>query len=311
LAAAVTFGHAFAQAGERALKIIMPGSAGSGGSTMMRAASPALSKALGVPVVVEDQPGAGGIVGTAAMVRSPPDGYTLSLVSNNHVIYPYVYKSLPFDATADITPIAMVASTPMVMVINPKTLPAKNAKEMIALLKANPGKYNYASSGNGTIAHLAAAMFLSQADVKATHVPYKGVGPGLTALIAGEVDFAPNSLTAVRQFVDAGTLRAIGVAGTTRLPNAPNIPTFVEQGMPDYVTEAWYAIVGPAKMLPADVKRINAAVKAAFNSPEVRESLEKSGNQIDVSTPEFAAEFFLKERAKYERLVKIAGVEIQ
>src|SRR4030095_1255713 len=149
---------AHAQLGERAVKFILPVATASGVDTITRAAEPALSKALHAPVVVENQPGAGGIVGTSALVKASPDGYTLSIVSNNHVIYPSVYKSVPFDAVADITPIAVIGSTPIVIVVNSK-VPANNAKELIALLKANPGKYNYGSSGNGTILHLAAAMF--------------------------------------------------------------------------------------------------------------------------------------------------------
>ena len=152
---------AHGQLGERAVKFILPVATASGVDTITRAAEPALSKALRAPIVIENQPGAGGIVGTSALVKAPPDGYTLSIVSNNHVIYPSVYKSVPFDPIADITPIAVIGSTPIVIVVNSK-VPAKNAQELIALLKANPGKYNYGSSGNGTILHLATEMFLDE-----------------------------------------------------------------------------------------------------------------------------------------------------
>ena len=154
---------AHAQLGERPVKFILPVATASGVDTITRAAQPALSKALDAPVVVENQPGAGGIVGTSALVKSAPDGYTLSIVSNNHVIYPSVYKSLPFDPIADITPIAVIGSTPIVHRRQSDKVPAKNAQELIALLKAKPGKYNYGSSGNGTILHLAAEMFLDEA----------------------------------------------------------------------------------------------------------------------------------------------------
>src|SRR5438445_3193926 len=151
---------AHAQMGERPVKFILPVATASGVDTITRAAQPALSKALGAPVVVENQPGAGGIVGTQALVKSAPDGTTLSVVSNNHVIYPSVYKSLPFDPIADITPITIIGTTPMVLVVNPAKMPASNVRELVALLKAKPDFYNYASSGNGTILHLAAQMFL-------------------------------------------------------------------------------------------------------------------------------------------------------
>jgi len=231
-------------------------------------------------------------------------------VSNNHVIYPSVYKSVPFDPIADITPIAVIGSTPIVIVVNSK-VPAKNAQELIALLKANPGKYNYGSSGNGTILHLATEMFLDEAGVKATHVPYKGVGPMLTDLIGGQVDFCALSLPSVQQHLKSGALRAIGTGTAKRIPAAPEIPTMVEQGLPNYLVEGWFAVIGPAKMQPADVKRIHDAFAAAFATPEVKEAMAKQGNTIDVSTTEYANAFFKSELAKYAKLVKKAGLELQ
>ena len=295
---------------DKPIRFILPVATASGVDTITRAAQPALSKALGAPVVIENQPGAGGIVGTQALVKSPPDGTTLSIVSNNHVIYPSVYKSVPFDPVADITPIAVIGSTPIVLVVNPK-VPAKNAQELIALLKAKPDELNYASSGNGTILHLATAMFLDQGGVKAKHIPYKGVGPMLTDLLGGQVDFGTLSLPSVQQHIKSGALRAIGVAASTRVAAAADIPTFVEQGMPNYLVEGWFAVVGPAKMSPTLVSKINAAVKEAFAQPEVKDAMAKQGNTINVSTPEYAAKFFPAELTKYAELVKKAGVELQ
>jgi len=304
-------GIAHAQVGERAIKFILPVATASGVDTITRAASPALAKALGHPVIVDNQPGAGGIVGTQALVRAAPDGFTLSVVSNNHVIYPSVYKSLPFDPIRDITPIAVIGSTPIVLVVNPAKLPAKNAQELIALLKAKPGVYNYGSSGNGTILHLAAEMFLDEAGVKATHVPYKGVGPMLTDLLGGQVDFGTLSLPSVQQHLKSGSLRAIGVGTEKRVAAAPDIPTFVEQGLPGYVVEGWFAVIGPARLPADDVKRVNAAFGEAFASAEVKEAMAKQGNTINVSTPDYAAQFFRSELAKYAKLVQKAGIEIQ
>ena len=159
-------------------------------------------------------------------------------------------------------------------------------------MKAKPGKFNYGSSGNGTILHLAAAMFLDQAGVKATHVPYKGVGPMLTDLIGGQVDIGALSLPSIQQHLKSGALRAIGVGAATRLAAAPEIPTMVEQGMPEYLVEGWFAVIGPPKLPAAEVKRINAAFVAAFATPEVNEAMAKQGNTINVSTPEYAAQFF-------------------
>jgi tripartite-type tricarboxylate transporter receptor subunit TctC len=304
-------GPLHAQMGDRAVKFILPVATASGVDTITRATTPALTKALGHPVIVDNQPGAGGIVGTAAMIKSAPDGYTLSIVSNNHVIYPSVYKSVPFDPIADITPIAVIGSTPIVIVVNPTKVPAKDVKELVALLKAKPGVYNYGSSGNGTILHLAAEMFFDEAGVKATHVPYKGVGPMLTDLIGGQVDIGALSLPSVQQHLKNGTLHAIGVGTAKRLAAAPEIPTMVEQGLPGYLVEGWFAVIGPPKLPPADVARINAAFVTAFATPEVREIMAKQGNTINVSTPEYAAEFFRTEMTKYAKLVKKAGIELQ
>lgn len=296
--------------GERSIRFILPVATASGVDTITRTASPALAKALGAPIVVDNQPGAGGIVGTSALVKSAPDGWTLSIVSNNHVIYPSVYRSVPFDPINDITPIAIVGTTPIVLVVNPK-VPAKNVQELIALLKAKPDELNYASSGNGTILHLAAAMFLEQAGVRAKHIPYKGVGPMLNDLLGGQVEFATSSLPSVQQHLAAGTLRALGVGTAARIAAAPDIPTFVEQGMPNYLVEGWFAVIGPARLPPAEVKRVNAAFAAAFAAPEVREAMAKQGNVINVSTPEFAAQYFRSESAKYAAIVKKIGLEPQ
>jgi tripartite-type tricarboxylate transporter receptor subunit TctC len=226
------------------------------------------------------------------------------------VIFPSVLKSVPFDMPGDFTPIAVVGYTPVVLVVNPG-VPAKNAKELIALLKAKGDDMNYASSGNGTILHLACAQFLDEAGVKARHIPYKGVGPMVTDLIGGQVQFGTAALPSVQQHIKAGTLRAIGVATAQRVPAAPDIPTFVEQGMPNYVVEAWFAIIGPKGLSSAEVQRLHAAVVAAFNDPEVKEAMAKQGNVINVQPADKAAAFFRSERARYAELVKKAGVEAQ
>lgn len=300
-----------AQATERAVRFILPVGAGSGVDTIVRTAGAALGKTLGHPVVIENQPGAGGIVGTSALVKSAPDGMTLSVVSNNHVIYPSVYKSLPFDPINDITPITVIGSTPMVLVVNPAKLPAANVKELVALLKAKPDAYNYASSGNGTILHLAAQMFLDEAQVKAKHIPYKGVGPMVADMIGGQVDMGVLALPAVQAHLKSGALRAIGVGGNARSPAAPEIPTIAEQGLPNYNMEGWFAVIGPAKLPMAEARRIQAAVAAAYATPEVKEAMAKQGNTINPSTPETAALYFRSEMAKYAQLVKKAGVELQ
>ena len=296
--------------GDRPVRFILPVATASGVDTIVRAAQGALGKALGHPVVVENQPGAGGIIGTSTLVKSAPDGYTLGVVSNNPVIYPSVYKSVPFDPINDITPIAIVGTTPMVVVVNPR-VPANNAKELVALLKAKPGQLNYGSSGNGTILHLAAEMFVDEAGGKANHIPYKGVGPMITDLIGGQVDFGTTSLPSVQPYLKSGALRAIGVGSAARVSAAPEIPTLVEQGMSNYLVEGWFAVIGPKGLPAAEVKRLHDVVVSAFAAPEVREAMARQGNVINISTPEFAGEFFRSEMAKYARLVKKAGLALQ
>ncbi|WP_447742934.1 tripartite tricarboxylate transporter substrate binding protein [Variovorax boronicumulans] len=300
----------FAQGGDKPVRFILPISAGSGVDAIARAASVALGKALGQPVVIENLPGAGGITGTSAVIKAPPDGFTLGMVSNNHVINPSVFKKMPFDAIADITPISVVGATPLVLAVNPK-LPAKNVKELVALLRAKPEGYNYASSGNGTIIHLAGEMFMDEAGVKARHIPYKGTGPMVTDMIAGQVEMGVVALPAVQPHLKSGALRAIGLCGPVRSPAAPEIATIAEQGLPNYAVEGWFAVIGPPKMQPVDVKRVHEAIVAAFAAPEVREAMDKQGNIVKPTSPEQAASYFRSEAARYAALVKKANVVLE
>ncbi len=302
-------GLALAQS-DKPVKFILPVSAGSGVDGITRAASAQLAKALGQAVVVDNQPGAGGVVGTAAMIKSAPDGLTLSMVSNNHVIYPSVLKSVPFDAVNDITPIAVLGATPMVLVVNPK-VPAKDLKEFAALLKANPGKYNFASSGNGTILHLAAELFKDVSGTFSTHIPYRGFGPMLQDIMAGQVDWGVGALPAVLGQVKAGTLRALCIASPARSSAAPDIPTSVEAGFPKYLVDGWFAAVGPKGLGADHVKRIHAALVTAFAAPDVREAMARQGNVIQILSPEASLAHFKSELLKYAALVKKAGVEPQ
>ncbi len=308
LAASVFSFAAIAQS-DRPLRVLLPVSAGSGVDTITRTVQNALSKALGgQSVVIENLPGAGGITGTSAIVKAPADGFTIGVVSNNHVINPSVFKKMPFDSVEDITPISVIGTTPIVLVVNSAKVPATNVSELVAFLKAKPGGYNYASSGNGTILHLAAAMFVSEAGVDVRHIPYKGVAPMVTDLIGGQVEWGMLALPSVQGQIKSGALRPIGVGGRKRTAAAPEIPTIAEQGLTNYDVEAWFAVIGPAKLPAAEAKRIQAAFVTAFASPEVREAMAKQGNSIDPGTPEHAAQFFRSEVAKYAKLVKAAGV---
>ena len=310
-AAAVALpGLSLAQA-DRPVKFILPNATGSGVDAITRAAAPALGKALGTSVVVENQAGASGVIGLQALAKNPPDGYTLSVVSNNVVIFPSVIKNLPFDMPGDFTPIAVLGATPLVLVANPQRVPSGNAREFIAALKAKPDGFNFGSGGTGTILHLAAEMFVDEAGVKARHIPYKGVGPMVTDLLGGQIDFAVLALPSVQQHIKSGALKAVGMCGDKRSAAAPDIPTFAEQGLPTYVIDAWFGVLGPKGMSAATVKKVNDALVQAFNDPAVKETMAKQGNTIAISTPEQAQRAFRSEMERFAALVKKVGIEPQ
>jgi tripartite-type tricarboxylate transporter receptor subunit TctC len=293
------------------IRFVLPNATGSGVDTITRAAQPALSKAFNAAVVVENQPGAGGVVGLQTLARSAPDGNTLSVVSNNVVIFPSVLKSLPFDMPGDFTPIAVIGATPMVLVVNPARIPATNSKEFVALLKSKPGTFNFGSGGNGTILHLASELLLQEAGVTAKHIPYKGVGPMVSDLLGGQIDFGAVALPSVQAYITSGSLKAIGMLGAQRSAAAPDIPTFREQGLSNLVVEAWFAAIGPKGMSAANVKKAHDAVSTAFADPAVKEAMTKQGNSIAVGTPEQAQAAFRSELMKYAALVKKVGIEPQ
>ncbi|MDO5290546.1 MAG: tripartite tricarboxylate transporter substrate binding protein [Pseudomonadota bacterium] len=295
---------AWAQGSDTALKFILPNAAGSGVDTIIRAAQPALAKALGQPVVIDNQPGASGVIGLQALGRAAPDGHTLGFVSNNVVVLPHVLKSAPFKMPDDFTPIAVVGTTPLVLVANPKTVAARNAQEFIALLKAKPEGYTFASGGTGTILHLAAEMFVDEAGVKARHIPYKGVGQMVSDLLGGQVDFAVVGLMTAQQHLKTGALRAMGVSAAQRSAAAPDLPTFAEQGLPGYVVDGWFAVLGPKGLPAAQVQRVHEALVTAFNAPETREAMQKQGNAIQISSPAQAAAMFRDEGARFGAMAK-------
>jgi len=308
LAAAATAAPLAALAQSGTVRFILPNATGSGVDAITRAAQTALGKALNASVVVDNQPGAGGIVGLQALARSAPDGNTLAVVSNNVVIFPSVLKSLPFDMPGDFTPIAVVGATPMVLAVNPAKVPATNMQEFVALLKSKPAQLNFASGGNGTILHLATELFLDASGTTAKHIPYKGVGPMVTDLIGGQVDFATAALPSFQAHLKSGSLRAIGMLSPQRTAAAPEIPTFAEQGLKDFSVEAWFAVIGPKGLPAAQVRKAHDAVVAAFADPAVKEAMAKQGNTINISSTEQAQAAFRNELAKYAALTKKVGL---
>jgi len=299
-------------ADEPPLKVIIPASAGSGQDTIIRAVSPSISKALGGrSVVVENLPGAGGVTGAAALTRAAPDGNTIGMISNNHVVNPSVYAKMPFDAIKDFTPIGLVGSTPFVLVVNPAKVPAKNAKELQAFLKAKPKAYNYASSGNGTIIHLAGAMVVDALDADVVHVPYKGMGNMVTDLIGGQVELGVIAVPVAQQHIKAGTLRAIGITSKMRVPTLPDVPTMAEQGFPQVDIAGWFAFIGPAKMAPDVTAKLHDAILKAFALPEAKEAMAKQDNLLHPLSPAETGVFMRTEVERFGQLVKKANVKVE
>jgi tripartite-type tricarboxylate transporter receptor subunit TctC len=266
-------------------------------------------KAFGQPIVVENIAGAGGIPGTQQIVRAAPDGNTLGFVSNNHVVNPSVYKKMPFDSLNDVTPICVIGATPFVLVVNPK-FPAKNLKEFQALLKAKPGEYNFASSGNGTIIHLAAAQLIEELGVKARHIPYKGMAPMVTDIVAGVVEFGIIAVPVAQPYVKSGALRPLAVATRERVASLPDVPTYAEQGFPNVDINGWFAVIGPPKMEPAITNRVHDAVVATFDTPEARKAMAEQQNVIHPMSVADSRNFFATEIQRYALLVKQAGVQL-
>jgi tripartite-type tricarboxylate transporter receptor subunit TctC len=295
---------------DKPIKMIVPNAPGSSVDAVARVIGSPLGKAIGHPIIVENQPGAGGVPATNQIVRAPKDGLTIGMVSNNHVVNPSIYKSMPFDSIKDITPISVVAGSPIVLVAHP-SVAAKDMKELIALAKAKPGELYYGSSGNGTILHLAAEAFKADAgriDIK--HVPYKGTGQLTSDLLGGQVQLAFLGVTGVAQHIKAGKLRAIGVTTKERSSILPDVPTLAEQGLSNYNYEGWIALIGPGGLPAAVTNKLSTQVKAALATKEVQEAMAAQGMKPIGSTPEAALQLFQSDLAKYAKVVKESGARI-
>lgn len=289
---------------ERAVRLIVASSAGSTIDVIGRTVQPALTSALGAPVVIENIAGVGSIIAMQTLGRSAPDGSVLALQTNNMVTAPLLMKTAPYDSVRDFTPIAMVGSIPLALVTNASRVPAANAKEFVAWLKANASKVNYGSSGPGTTLHLAVEAIQDELGLKLNHVPYKGVGPMVTDLVGGQIDFCVSALPPVLSHIKSGALRAIGLLSNQRVAVLPDVPTLAEQGFPNFNMDVWMAVLGPRGMAPAAVKKAHDALFAAFNSPAIKETVEKQGNIVRVSSPQEALDVIRRDVAKYNALAK-------
>ena len=305
LAAAQTAGYP-----NRPIRMIAPSSAGGPVDVIARALSVSLGDMLGQQIVVDNRAGAAGLIGAEIVAKSAPDGYTLLMgFSGPLAIVPHLVKSVPYDTNRDFTPITLAASAPYVLLVHP-SLPVKSVKELIDFAKSQPGKLNFASGGTGVGIHMAGELFNVAAGVKITHVPYKGAGPGMTALLAGEVNMMFNGLSAALPQVKAGRLRALAVGGDKRSALLPDLPTVAESGL-QFNTSGWYGVLGPAGLPRALVTRLRNDTLRALAAPETKERLSALAVETIGSTPEEFAALLKQEYAQWGKVVKAAGIKPQ
>ena len=303
---------AWAQTGaypSKPIRILVTTPAGSGADFFARTLAQGLSDTYkGVAPVVENRPGAGGIIGAREVANAAPDGYTLGVASTAHVVAPLLQANLPYRPLADFTPIAQLTALPFILVVAP-TVPSKSLSEFVSLLKANPKKYNFGSLGNGTAAHLGAEIFNSAANVDVVHVPFKSASDLFTALIAGEVHYAA-LFVPTAGVMRSGKARVLAVTGKTRNPALPDVPTVSEQGLPGAETEAMMGIVGPAGLSPEVVKKLHEDIVAVLRKPETREkfALQSGEPTPEVSAQDYAAKL-KAELDLYQRLLPRIGLK--
>lgn len=268
-----------------------------------------LSKSMGQSVVVENLPAAGGVAGTQQLVKSPKDGYTIAVLNNGHVINPSIFKDLGFDTLKDVEPITVLGSSPLVLVVN-AALPAKDLKELLALAKSKNGQLTFGSMGNGTVVHLTGVMLNMEGNVDIKHIPYKTASQLLSDVVGGQIDMGFFGVATAAAQVEGGKVRAIGVTTRQRSILMPNVPTFMEEGLPNYLLDGWMAMVAPAGTPRPIIDRLNAEIKAAFAQKDVQEAMQKIGVTLAPSTPEQASQFLRTELDKHSLLAKRGGAKL-
>lgn len=289
------------------IRFIAPFAPGGGTDFIARVAAQKLTEALKVQVIVDNRPGAGGTLGAEMGAKAPPDGYTFTVIAGSYAVNPSLYK-LAFDPVNDITAVIQFSQGPFLVVVHP-SLPVKNGKEFIALLKSKPGALNFASSGQGSITQLATELFLSMAGLKAVHIPYKGTGPALTDTMAGNTQFLFGSIAAVMPVVKQGRLRGIAVTTAKRNPALPDVPTLAESGVKGYDVLLWHGLIGPKGLPRPIVDRVNAALNKGLKSPDMAEKLAADGVAAAGGTPEQFAALIKRDIDTWRKVVQQAGIK--
>ena len=308
--AAIAAGVAQAQPGypNRPVKVIVPFAAGGPADIYARAVGEKLQAALGQPFVVENRPGGGAVVGTDAVAKSAPDGYTLLMMSNTHTVNESLLRDKPYQLLRDLVPVAPVNYSDLLMVVHP-SVPATTLAEFIALAKSKPGGLNYASSGPGTPYHMAGELFKAMAGVDIVHVPYKGSSGARTDILGGQVQMMFDAITTMAPHVQAGKLKALGTSGKSRSNVLPNTPTVSEAGVPGYDAVIWLGFMAPAGTPRPIVDRLNAEITKATGAPEMKDAWAKQGAVAMSMTPDEFAQFMREDIEKWARIVRISGAK--
>ena len=293
----------------RPVRVVVPVPPGGSLDVMARIVSPKWGELMGQNVIIDYRPGANTIVGSELVARAPADGYTLLINTLPFVVNPSLYPKMPFDPERDFAPVSLLGSSPFVLVVHP-SVPAKSVKELIALAKAQPGKLNYSSAGNGSNLHVAAELFKNLTGTNIVHVPYGGGGPALIAILNGEAGVSFLSLVAVTGHVANGRMRALGITSARRSKVMPQLPSIAEQGVPGYEFGAWFGVYAPAATPAPLIRTLNDAITRALRDPGVAERFDKEGAEIVGSSPDGLAKHVKAELALWAKVVKSAGLRI-
>jgi tripartite-type tricarboxylate transporter receptor subunit TctC len=294
----------------RPVKMVVPFPPGGAADTFARYLSDRLGRAWGQPMIVDNRPGGGGIVATQYTAKSPADGYTLEIVTVGHAVNPHLYAKLPYDTEKDLMPVARVASLPNMLMVN-NSVPARSVQELLALARKQPGKLTYASAGNATTSHVAAAMFTNMSKVDMVHVPYKGSAPAFTDLLGGQVDVFIDPIVPAAQSAKAGKLRALAVTTAKRSPLMPDLPTMAEAGLPGYEFSAWFIVLAPAGTPAAVVNKINADIERLMSLPETKDKFTELGADVGHGSPQEVRTFLSAEIARYGKVVRETGMRVE
>jgi len=295
---------------DKPIRLILSVPAGATPDVTARLVTPGLAQLLGQPLVVDNRPGAGGLIGAEIVSKAAPDGYTVFISSPGALtILPHLRKNVPYDTLRDFAPVSLISIGPFVLITHP-SVPAKTVKELVALARAQPGKLNYASAGSGVANHLAMELFKHMAGVDITHVPYKGAPQAVTDVLAGHMNIMFNSIAPIVGHIKAGRVRVLGIASAKRSPQLPDVPTISEAGVPGFEAVNWFGMFAPAKTPKRIITRLNEAVVKVVRLPEIQSQFAALGADVVGSSPEELAAFIRRDMEQYAKVVKLSGAKV-